>query len=196
VYNFNVAASKSTSGPAHRQPKSASCWNIYSDKVPTQRDRIWDAVLRLMEVERSFSAAAVREAIDGEPPTEKTLRNTLDAMEDLGLLTSEGGVGRAPRLFHPRDPGIADSPGGYVPRPSSHSGTFPYPGAKTGIADWIINTMPSHDTYVEVFGGAAGVLYQKPRSKYEIYNDHNEDVTQFFRMLRDRPDELAAFVLV
>jgi hypothetical protein len=103
--------------------------------VPTQRDRIWDAVLGLLEVERSFSAAAVREAIDGEPPAERTVRNTLDAMEELELLTSEGGAGRAPRVFYPQNSGVADSPGGYSPRPSSQSGTFPYSGAKAGIAE-------------------------------------------------------------
>jgi len=59
---------------------------------------------------------------------------------------------------------------------------------------WIIDIMPAHDTYVEVFGGAAGVIYNKPRSKYEIYNDHNEDLTQFFTVLRDRPDELSAWL--
>ncbi|WP_135855046.1 DNA adenine methylase [Halorussus salinus] len=163
-------------------------------QVPTQRDRIWDAALRLLEFERTFRSTDVQEAIDGEPPAERTVRNTLDAMEELGLLSSKGGAGRAPRVFHPRKPGVADSPGGYSPQQSSHSGTFPYPGGKGSIAEWVIETMPAHDTYVEVFGGAAGVLYNKPRSKYEIYNDHNEDVTQFFRVLRDRPGELAEWL--
>lgn len=83
---------------------------------------------------------------------------------------------------------------GYTPRKSTQSGTFPYPGAKGGISDWIVDLMPAHDTYVEVFGGAAGVIYNKPRSKYEIYNDHSEDLTQFFTVLRDRPDDLSEWL--
>jgi DNA invertase Pin-like site-specific DNA recombinase len=57
-----------------------------------------------------------------------------------------------------------------------------------------IDQMPDHDTYVEVFGGSAGVLYNKPRSKYEIYNDSNDDLTQFFRVLRNQPEELAKWL--
>lgn len=115
-------------------------------------------------------------------------------METLDLLGSEGGTGSAPRQYYPQDPGPAEVSSGYTPRKSSQSGTFPYPGGKGGISDWIVDTMPDHDTYVEVFGGAAGVIYNKPRSKYEIYNDHNEDLTQFFTVLRDRPDELSEWL--
>ncbi|MFC7139572.1 DNA adenine methylase [Halosimplex aquaticum] len=115
-------------------------------------------------------------------------------METLDLLGSEGGTGSAPRRYYPQDPGPAEINSGYTPRKSSQSGTFPYPGGKGGISDWIVDTMPAHDTYVEVFGGAAGVIYNKPRSKYEIYNDHNEDLTQFFTVLRDRPDELSEWL--
>ncbi|MBV0924746.1 DNA adenine methylase [Halomicroarcula limicola] len=84
--------------------------------------------------------------------------------------------------------------GGYTPRKSNQSGTIPYPGSKDHLAGWIIDTMPIHDTYVEVFGGAAGVLFSKPRSKYEVYNDINDDLTQFFKILRDRPDDLAEWL--
>jgi len=78
-------------------------------------------------------------------------------------------------------------------RHGSQSGTFPTLG-KGGISDWIVDTMPDHETYVEVFGGGAGVLYQKPRSKYEIYNDADKDLAQFFTVLRDRPDDLAEWL--
>jgi len=43
---------------------------------------------------------------------------------------------------------------------------------------------------VEPFGGAAGVLFNKPKSKVEVYNDLNGDIVHFFRVLRERPDEL------
>lgn len=45
--------------------------------------------------------------------------------------------------------------------------------------------MPDHSTYVEPFGGAAGVLLQKPRADSEVYNDLDGDVVNFFQVLRD-----------
>jgi DNA adenine methylase len=162
--------------------------------LPTLRDRIWSTTLQLVEFQRTFTASDVLDAIDGEPPTERTVRNTLNAMETLDLLESEDGTGSAPRRYYPQDPSVPEVNSGYTPRESSQTGTFPYPGGKGDIAQWIVATMPAHDTYVEVFGGAAGVMYTKPRSKYEIYNDHNEDLPQFFTVLRDRPDELSEWL--
>lgn len=71
---------------------------------------------------------------------------------------------------------------------------FPYPGGKSIYADWIVDHLPRHEHFVEVFGGAAGVLINKERSSVEIYNDINEDLVVFFRTLRNQPDELTDFV--
>ena len=147
-----------------------------------------------MEHERSFTAKQIREAIDGDPPSDRMIRNTLEAMEGLGLLASEGGSGRDPLRFFPDNYESTTEVGGYSPRSVSGATTIPYPGGKRGVADWILNQMPAHDTFVEVFGGAAGLLVEKPRSKYEVYNDQNEDLTHFFSVLRERPDELAEWL--
>lgn len=65
-----------------------------------------------------------------------------------------------------------------------------YYGGKWRLAPWIISHFPSHQNYVEPCGGAASVLLQKPRSLLEIYNDLDGNVVNFFRVLRDKPDEL------
>ena len=65
-----------------------------------------------------------------------------------------------------------------------------YYGGKWQLAPWIISHFPAHRNYVEPCGGAASVLLQKPRSLLETYNDLDGGVVNFFRVLRDRPDEL------
>jgi len=65
-----------------------------------------------------------------------------------------------------------------------------YPGAKARLAPWIIDHLPAHNTFVEVFGGSAAVLVHKPDSINEVYNDLDDDLVEFFEVLRDRRDEL------
>ena len=65
-----------------------------------------------------------------------------------------------------------------------------YYGGKWNLAPWIISHFPEHQNYVEPCGGAASVLLQKPRSPLETYNDLDGNVVNFFRVLRDSPNEL------
>lgn len=65
-----------------------------------------------------------------------------------------------------------------------------YYGSKFLLAQWIISYFPAHFHYVEPFGGAANVLLQKQPSRLETYNDLNDKIVNFFRILRTRPAEL------
>lgn len=60
-----------------------------------------------------------------------------------------------------------------------------YHGGKFRLAHWVIAQMPNHTCYTEAFGGAAGVLLQKPRAYAEVYNDLDGDIVNLFRVLRD-----------
>ena len=64
-------------------------------------------------------------------------------------------------------------------------------GSKHRAGPWIISHLPAdHDTYGEPYCGMANVLMLKERSLIEFINDLNGDVVTFFRMLRERPDDL------
>lgn len=65
-----------------------------------------------------------------------------------------------------------------------------YYGGKFRLAQWIINHFPAHIHYVEPFGGGASVLLQKEPAQLETYNDLDNNVVNFFRVLRHETDEL------
>lgn len=65
-----------------------------------------------------------------------------------------------------------------------------YYGGKWTLAPWIVSHFPSHQGYLEVCGGSASVLLQKPISNLETYNDIDKHVVNFFKVIRDNPNEL------
>lgn len=60
-----------------------------------------------------------------------------------------------------------------------------YHGGKFRLAPWVMKHFPPHRIYCEPFGGAAGVLMQKPRACSEIYNDLDDELTNLFRVMQD-----------
>jgi len=74
---------------------------------------------------------------------------------------------------------------------------FSYYGGKQRMASKIVPLLPKHTVYVEPFAGSAAIMFAKPwpdvsnRDDYrEVLNDHDGDLVNFFRVLRDYPDDL------
>lgn len=68
---------------------------------------------------------------------------------------------------------------------------LPWYGGKYSHLQWLlplINVPALH--FVDVFGGSGAVILNIEPYKIETYNDINGDVVHFFRMLRERGDEL------
>lgn len=86
--------------------------------------------------------------------------------------------------------------------PKPTNGTAPnrpalrYPGAKWTLAPWIISHLPIglSSAYTEAYGGSAGVLLQKPIQPVEVYNDLNDSLVNFFKVLRERPGALIRLI--
>ncbi len=57
-------------------------------------------------------------------------------------------------------------------------------GGKSRLADRIIDRIPPHTAYCEVFAGAAWVLFKKPESKVEIINDINRELITLYRCVK------------
>ncbi|PRX90669.1 DNA adenine methylase [Allonocardiopsis opalescens] len=66
-----------------------------------------------------------------------------------------------------------------------------YYGSKISVASDIVPLLPPHEHYVEPYAGSLAVLLAKPRSKMETVNDLDGRLMRFWRVLRDRGEELA-----
>lgn len=67
---------------------------------------------------------------------------------------------------------------------------FTYYGSKYSSFDFINSKLPRTRQYIEPFGGAGTILLNRQPVPIETYNDLNDDIPHFFRVLRERPDEL------
>jgi DNA adenine methylase len=65
-----------------------------------------------------------------------------------------------------------------------------YYGGKFRLASWIIGQFPPHVCYVEPFGGAGSLILRKQPAYHDIYNGLDGEVVNFFRILRERGEEL------
>jgi len=66
---------------------------------------------------------------------------------------------------------------------------FPWMGGKSKVAKRLSQLLPEHICYVEVFAGAANLLFTKERSKTEVLNDISSELVNLFRVVRFHPRE-------
>ncbi|MBX2997534.1 MAG: DNA adenine methylase [Caldilineaceae bacterium] len=75
---------------------------------------------------------------------------------------------------------------------SSVNSPFKWAGGKSRFRKYIVPLIPAHTCYVEVFSGAAWVLFGKPPSDVEVLNDIDQELITFFRVVKEKPEELIA----
>lgn len=67
----------------------------------------------------------------------------------------------------------------------------PYFGGKQILAERIVDLLPPHGHYVEPYCGSLAVLLAKRPGGMETVSDLDSMLVTFWRVLRDRPDDLA-----
>ena len=65
-------------------------------------------------------------------------------------------------------------------------------GGKKSLRELILSVFPVYyERYIEVFGGGGWVLFHKaPGNDFEVYNDFNGLLTNLYRCVREKPNEL------
>lgn len=90
-----------------------------------------------------------------------------------------------------------DNPHGAVQRRPRRRGkriAFGWYGGKFNHLTWLLPLLPECHHYCEPFAGSAAVLLNRVPSPVETYNDIDGEVVNFFRVLRDQPDELMRLI--
>lgn len=62
-------------------------------------------------------------------------------------------------------------------------------GGKSKLVNKLIPLIPKHKCYVEVFGGAGWLLFAKEPSQVEILNDFDENLMNFWSVIKNAPDQ-------
>ena len=73
---------------------------------------------------------------------------------------------------------------------------FGWYGGKFSHLDWLLPLLPSCKHYCEPFAGSGAVLLNRAPSAIETYNDLDGEVVNFFRVLRDKKEEVMQAVLL
>jgi DNA adenine methylase len=71
---------------------------------------------------------------------------------------------------------------------------FGWYGGKFNHLGWLLPLLPECHHYCEPFAGSAAVLLNRAPAPVETYNDIDGEVVNFFRVLRERREELVAAI--
>jgi DNA adenine methylase len=66
-----------------------------------------------------------------------------------------------------------------------------WPGGKSRHLKRLLPHVPAAAGYIEAFAGGCALLLAKPKSRLEVVNDTNGDITNLYRCAARHPDELA-----
>lgn len=85
--------------------------------------------------------------------------------------------------------------GNVLHRPSSQRRiVFGWYGGKFSHLDWLLPLLPECHHYCEPFSGSGAVILNRSPSAVETYNDIDGEVVNFFRVLRNNPDDLIRLI--
>jgi len=82
------------------------------------------------------------------------------------------------------------TPAAEIKRKSKKLIAFGWYGGKFNHLDWLLPLLPYTTHYCEPFGGSAAVLLNRKPSPVETYNDIDGEVVNFFKVIREKKDEL------
>ena len=71
---------------------------------------------------------------------------------------------------------------------------FGWVGGKSKLANDIVNLIPPHNIYIEVFGGALNILFAKNKSKNEVINDINSELINLHKVIQRYPQSLSDYI--
>lgn len=77
---------------------------------------------------------------------------------------------------------------------SGHKGKslapFSLVGGKSRLTSYLLELIPPHNNYIEVFGGGLNLLWAKKRSKFEVVNDFDSELVNLYSAIKFYPDSL------
>jgi DNA adenine methylase len=71
---------------------------------------------------------------------------------------------------------------------------FRYPGGKYYARKLIMQYIPTHYAYIEPFAGGASIFFAKPKTKYNLINDADQELVNCYLHIRDHVEALIAFL--
>lgn len=73
---------------------------------------------------------------------------------------------------------------------------IPYYGGKSKLASRILPLFPAHVCYAEPFAGGAAILFAKEPSQVEVINDTNQEIINFYRVVKNHFTDLEKMIRI